>query len=151
MSVCLFLASDNKLKTYSPPKEYPLEINLDNGEIYDGGADDNFFLTEFSNGEICTDRKNAVCLEWNYTNGRALQLIRYIKDALKQAESIELWKIWNDYYYEYDESPVVHKKTVTASELSTEDIKSLILSDIFNKPDKLHPNRPSFYCLIVTR
>ena len=33
MSVCTFIASDSPLREVSPEKEYPLEINLDNGTI----------------------------------------------------------------------------------------------------------------------
>ena len=47
MSVCTFIASNCPLKEVTPEKEYPLEINLDNGTINDGGADDNFFLLQF--------------------------------------------------------------------------------------------------------
>lgn len=40
MSVCTFIASDCPLKEAAPVQDYPLEINLDNGQIYDGDADD---------------------------------------------------------------------------------------------------------------
>ncbi len=136
MSVCIFLASDSPLKTHSPSKEYPLEINVDTGEVFDGGADDNFFLYDFSDVQSCSDKKFGVCLEWNYTDGRCEKLIDYIKDALTDAETAELWKIWNGYYYEYDESPVIHKKIVSVSDLSLELVKQLVDSDIFNKPTK---------------
>ena len=44
MSVCTFIASDCPLKEAAPVQDYPLEINLDNGQIYDGDADDNYSL-----------------------------------------------------------------------------------------------------------
>ena len=44
MSVCTFLASDYPLPEVAPAQEYPLEINIDSATIYDGGADDNYFL-----------------------------------------------------------------------------------------------------------
>ena len=44
MSVCTFLASDSPLSEVASTQEYPLEINIDTGTIYDGGADDNYFL-----------------------------------------------------------------------------------------------------------
>lgn len=151
MSVCIFLASDSPLKTYSPPEEYPLEVNVDTGEIYDGGADNNFFLHNFEEVQSYSDKKFGVRLEWNYTDARAKYLIDYIKEALRSTESVELWNVWLAYYYEYDESPVIHKRTIAASELSVEDIKTLINSDNFNTPDKRYPDKPSFYRLILTR
>lgn len=151
MSNCIFLASDSPLKTYSPLKEYSLKINIDTGEIFDSGADDNFFLYDFGEVQSYSDKKFGVCLEWNYTDERAKKLIEYIKDALKNSESVELWNVWLSYYYEYDESPVTHKQTVSFSALSIEDIKNFISSDNFNVPDKRYPDRPSFYRLIITQ
>lgn len=151
MSVCVFLASDCLLKQFSPPKEYPLVIDADSGTIYDGGADDNFYLYNFDDVKSYTDKNFGVSLEWNYTDERAKKLIEYIKDALKNAESIELWKVWLTDYYEYDESPVIHKRITSVSELSIDDIKEITSSDIWNMPDKRYPNRPSFYRLIINR
>lgn len=48
MSVCTFIASDFPLKEVSPVQDYPLEINLDDGQIYDGDADDNYSLLPFT-------------------------------------------------------------------------------------------------------
>ena len=44
MSVCTFIASDYPLQEAAPGQEYPFEINIDTGTIYDGGMDDNYFL-----------------------------------------------------------------------------------------------------------
>ena len=44
MSVCTLIASDCPLPAVAPPREYPLHINIDDGTIYDDGADDNYFL-----------------------------------------------------------------------------------------------------------
>ncbi|MBQ2902108.1 MAG: hypothetical protein IJE49_09715 [Agathobacter sp.] len=116
MSVCTFIASDSPLREVSPEKDYPLEINLDNGTINDGGADDNFYLLTFENLRDYTDKTYGVYLEWNYTDGRAEQIIKYIKEALKETDSKEI-----------DDA------------------------EIWNKPDKQMPSRPSFYRLIITR
>ena len=74
MSKCIFLASDCPLENYSPSKEYPIEINVDTGEIFDGGADDNFFLNSFKDTQSYSDKKFGVCLEWNYTDGRKINM-----------------------------------------------------------------------------
>ena len=47
MSACKFIASDIPLTEFVPSQDYPRYINIDNGTIYDGGADDNYFLTSF--------------------------------------------------------------------------------------------------------
>ena len=47
MSLCTFIASDRPLREVAPQKEYPLVVNVDEGTVYDGGADDNFFPAYF--------------------------------------------------------------------------------------------------------
>ena len=84
MSVCKFIASDVPLIEFAPAQDYPLHIDVDNGTIYDGGADDNYFLNTFSDVADYTDKKYAVSIEWNYTDGRAKQIIEYIKNALQK-------------------------------------------------------------------
>ena len=151
MSVCTFIASDMPLPEVKPPQEYPLAINVDTGTIYDGGADENFFLLAFPRVEEYTGKKYGVYLEWNYTDGRAKEIIEYIRAALRDTDSVELWRVWLADYYEYEDSPVVHRKTITADALTVEDIKEIEKADIWNTPDKIYPNRPSFYCLTIVR
>ena len=57
MSVCTFIASDFPLKEVAPVRDYPLEINLDDGEMYDGDADDNYSLLSFTDVWEYTDKK----------------------------------------------------------------------------------------------
>ena len=40
MSVCTFIASDCRLPEVTPMQEYPVEINVDTGMIFDGGMDE---------------------------------------------------------------------------------------------------------------
>lgn len=151
MSVCTFLASDYPLPEVAPAQEYPLEINIDSATIYDGGADDNYFLLPFLDVSDYTDKKYGVSLEWDYTDGRAEQILKYIKEALEKSETIELWHVWLMDYYEYEDSPVIHKRTVTIDEMTVQNIYELTHADIWNRPDKYMPARPSFYCLKITR
>lgn len=149
MSVCIFIASNSPLREVSPSKEYPLHINVDEGTIYDGGADDNFFLLNFEDVDSYTNKKYGVVLEWRYTDGRAKKVLEYIKQALEQEDTIEIWKVWLMDYYEYDERPVIHKRTIPFSDVTVEDLKNLDGSEIWNHPDKRNPGRPSFYCLTI--
>ena len=151
MSICRFIASDSPLSAFSPSKNYPLHINIEKGTIDDGGADDNYFLTTFANVEDYTHKKSAVSLEWDYTDGRAKQIIAYIKTALQESDHIEFWTVWLMDYYEYEDRPFVHRKTISISELTTEHIKEMNNAVIWNTPDKMYPERPSFYCLTITR
>jgi len=151
MSVCTFIASDYPLAEVVPTQDYPMEINVDTGMIYDGGADDNYFLLAFRDVADYTDKKYGVYLEWNYTEGRAEQILNYIRAALENTELVELWHVWLMDYYEYEDSPVIHKQTISIGEMTIRDIFELDNADIWNSPDKHIPSRPSFYCLKVTR
>lgn len=151
MSVCTFIASELPLTEVVPVQDYPLEINIDDGTIYDGGADDNYFLFFFTNAKDYTDKKNGVYLEWHYTEGRAKQIIEYIKNALQNTTSIELWHVWLMDCYEYEDRPVIHRQTIYIDELTTKHIKEIDDAEIWNTPDKMYPNRPSFYCLEIKR
>lgn len=150
MSVCRLIAADVPLPEWMPSQKYPLEINVDTGTIYDGGADDNFFLHSFPYTEDYTGRAYGVSLEWNYTEGRAQQIINYIRDALEETNTVELWSVWLMDYYEFEERPYIHRKTVSIQDLTIEHIKEIDQAEIWNTPDKRYPDRPSFYCLTIT-
>ena len=151
MSVCTFIASDSPLRAVAPLQDYPLDIDLDNGAIYDGDADDNYFLHIFTDVADYTNKKYGVFLEWNYTEGRAKRIIEYIKDALLDTDSVELWCVWLMNYYEFEDRPVIHRRTISIEELTEKHIKEIDDAQIWNTPDKMYPNRPSFYCLKIKR
>jgi len=150
MSSCKFIASDMPLAEFSPVQAYTFEINLDNGRIYDGGADDNFHLLQFEDVRNYSDKNYGVYLEWNYTEGRAKQIIEYIKSALQETDSIEFWHVWLMDFYEHWERPFVHRKEIMLEQLSAEHIEKLDSAKIWNTPDKSYPDRPSFYCLTIS-
>jgi len=151
MSVCTFLASDHPLPPAEPSQDYPLEINIDAGTIYDGGTDDNFFLLPFPDVQTYTQKPYGVCLEWRYTPGRAEQIIEYIKEALQFSDTVELWHIWLLGWWEYEDRPVIHSRTISISELTPDDLKRLDDAPIWNTPDKRNPERPSFYRITITQ
>ncbi len=151
MSVCKFIASDMPLQEFAPSQDYPMHINIDTGVIYDGDADDNYFLIPFANVKDYTTKNYGVYLEWNYTDGRAKQMIEYIRTALQKSDEIEFWHVWLMDYYEYEDRPFIHKKTISINELTTDHIKEIDTAEIWNTPDKMYPERPSFYCLTITR
>jgi len=151
MSACILIASDFPLPEAAPSQEYPLEVNIDNGTIYDGDADDNFYLNTFADVREYTDREYGVCLEWNYTDGRAGRLIEYIKNVLQNTDSVELWRVWLMDFYEFEDRPFLHRKVISVRELTAAHIREIDHAVIWNTPDKMYPERPSFYCLTITR
>ena len=78
------------------------------------------------------------------TDGRAEQILDYIRTALEEVEQVEVWKVWLMDYYEYEDSPVIHKRTISIGEMTIQNMKKIEDADIWNKPDKYLPNRPSF-------
>ena len=78
MSACIFFASDAPLPEVFPPPEYDyLAINVDDGTIDDGGADDNFALRTYPDSFLYTDKAFAVCLDWAYyTEGPQIRALR---------------------------------------------------------------------------
>ena len=151
MSACTFIAADIPLQEMKPSKKYPIHIDIDKGTIEDGGSDDNFFLLSFPDVQDYTTKKYGVYLEWYYTDGRAEQILKYIRETLNETESVELWHVWLMDYYEYEDSPIVHKRKIAVNEMTSKDIYELDNADIWNRPDKNIPSRPSFYCLKITR
>lgn len=148
MSVCTFIASNSPLPSVSPSKEYPVSINIDTGVIDDGGADDNFYLNEFQDVDLYSDKKYGVYLEWNYTDARAENIINYLKESLKNDDFVELWHVWLMDYYEYEDRPIIYHSSISIDDLTTQDIKEFDNEKIWNNKD--YPNRPSFYCLTIT-
>lgn len=151
MSVCTFIAADHSLPLVCPPQDFPLEINVDTGVIYDGGADENFRLLSFPDVSVYTNKCYGVQLEWQYTPGRAHRIISYIQDALQHTDVVELWHIWLLGWWEWEDRPVVHSRTIPISSLTAEDIKALDDAPIWDIPDKHNPERPSFRRIIITR
>lgn len=47
--------------------------------------------------------------------------------------------------------PKIHKPSISINEMTIQDIKEIDNAEIWNKPDKQLPSRPSFYRLIITR
>lgn len=147
MSQCIFIAADTPLPEVTPSQDYPLHINLNTGTVSDGGANDNYVLFAFDEVEIYSEKKYGVQLELHqFTDGRAEQIIDYIRTALMQSDSVEIWNVWLSGYWEFDDRPHVCKRTVPIDELTTEDIKEIVQAENWDNKDH---NRPRFYCLEV--
>ena len=145
MSACTFLAADCPLPEHRPARDYPLHIDLDRKVIEDGGADDNFFLHPFREMGAYTDKAYAVSLEWYYTEGRAGRIIDYIRRAMEQTDCIQLWRVWLQDWYDFEERPYIIKSALSPEELSPADLRELEEAVIWKGQDP----RPRFYCLEI--
>ena len=81
----------------------------------------------------------------------AERILFYIQNLLKSAESVELWRVWLMDYWEFEDRPYMHTSVCRFRDLTEEQIIALDRAEVWNKPDKNNPERPSFYRLIVTR
>ena len=93
------------------------EINEDNESHY---------------GRMYTKKKFISSIQWKYTEDRAVKLIDYIQEHLKQAEEIELWHTWMD----DEQSPT--ENCINQKDLTVADIKSSIGEFGFVNPKCLH-------------
>lgn len=149
MSNCIFIASDHPLPEVTPSQEYPLEINLDTGTIFDGGADDNYFLLSFDEVDIYCQKKYGVYLELpQWTPGRARRIIDYIRTALMQTDSVEIWNVWLSDDWAFEDRPHLCKQTLSMDQLTPEDIQEITQAENWDGKDQ---NRPWFYCLEILK
>ena len=145
MSVCTFLAADCPLPEYHPARDYPLHIDLDRGVIEDGDAEDNFHLYPFRDVSAYTDKACGMELEWRYTEGRARQLLAYICRALEQTDCVQMWQVWLQDHWEFEERPRIHKSVLLWDEATASDLQALVEAEIWTPGDP----RPGFYCLEI--
>ncbi len=149
MSKCVFIAADSPLPEVRPSHNYPHRFNVDTGVIYDSGADDDYSLWQFSEVGIYCKKKYGVSLELDiYTEGRAKQIIDYIKAAFLHTDSVEFWNVYLIGYWEFDDRPYIHKRTVHIDELTVNDIKEINEAENWNNKDT---NRPSFYGIEIIK
>ncbi len=124
-----------------------VNINIDTRTIEDGDFDDDFALLPLSpvTDDIWTEKEYRVSLEWHgYTEGRARGVIAYIREHLKEADTLEIWRIWMG----YAEKPIVRTRMIPIGQLAPEDIQALEQQEL---PEPLEPYElPVQYRLIVT-
>ncbi len=124
MSYFTYIASDYPLPTVErTDREITIEIDTETGEVFDGDFEDDFALYPAEGlSDVCTEKKYAVYLEWSYyTEGRAKNIIEYIKENLKHTDEVELWHIWSGAGDIFN----VHTKNIPMESLSPEMIREL--------------------------
>ena len=76
------------------------------------GADDHYYLLPFDEVDLYCEKKYGVYLELpQFANGRAEQITTYIRTALMQAGSVEIWDVWLSGYWEFGDRPHICKRT----------------------------------------
>lgn len=98
MSYITYIASDYPLPVVErPDREVSIVLETGRGVVSDGDFDDDFALYPGEGlSDVRTEKKYAVCLEWwRYTEGRAKNIIQYIKENLEHTDEVELWHIWS--------------------------------------------------------
>lgn len=124
MSYCTYIASDYPLPTVErPDREICIEFDTETGEVFDGDFEDDFSLYPAEClSDVRTEKKYAVYLEWSYyTEGRAKNIIEYIKENLTHTDEVELWHIWSGAGEIFN----VHTKNVPIASLCPEMIREL--------------------------
>lgn len=124
MSYFTYIASDYPLPTVQrPDRELSIEFDTETGSVFDGDYEDDFALYPAEGlSDVRTEKKYAVYLEWNYyTEGRAKNIIEYIKDNLMHTDEVEIWRIWTGAGEIFN----VHTKNIPLAELCPEMIREL--------------------------
>lgn len=102
-----------------------LHFNTKTKEPEDGNFDDNFSIRPFPPEEVFgihTEKPYCAKLEWHrYTEGRAENILIYIREHLQSADELEIWHVWLDDY----ETPVFKRNEYLLSELTTTVLKEL--------------------------
>ena len=124
MSYFTYIAYDYPLPTVErPDRESIIEFDTETGVVFDGDFEDDFalYLAECLS-DVRTEKKYAVYLEWSYyTEGRAKNIIEYIKENLRHTDEVELWRIWSGVGELFN----VHTKRFSVDSLTPELIREL--------------------------
>lgn len=101
-------------------------------------------IREFQRADICDDlytqKRFLAYLEWDYTESRAENLIRYLQAHLLNAYEIELWRIWLGQWFD-DGMPRIKKHHINIEQLTCLDLEK-----VFGKNNHEFPE-----CIIVSR
>lgn len=111
-----------------------IHFNKETKELEDGDFDDDFSIRPFPPTEVfgihtekpfCAE----VCLH-RYTDGRAENILKYIREYMQKAEELEIWHVWLDDY----ETPLLKRKELLLSDLSVSTLKELEEMQLTIKP-----------------
>ena len=99
-------------------------MDPENGIWEDCGYENDFAICPMEKSEdILTEKAYCASLEWSrYTKGRAMQVIRYIREMLAHTPQVEIWKIWMGASYP---PPSIRKVRILAEQLDADVLEKL--------------------------
>ncbi len=130
MSVCTFLATNVPLPEVLPKSD----------------EDDSFFLFPFDEAGLYTNQKHALLPEWNCTEEQSHRLIQYLREALRSAETVELWHVWLVDGWDYEDRPVFRHASLAIDDLLPEHLRELDDKEVLERA-----GRSTAYCLSITK
>jgi len=89
------------------------------GELVIAKCDSNDPYME--NIKIYTNKPYIYSVDFTYSQKRGNELLKHMKDNIKEGTTMELWTIW------LDEKDNIEPKTVSKDEVSTDDLKEMYL------------------------
>lgn len=106
-------------------------IDTENGTLDDGGFDDDFEIYDMGDryGPTESEKEYKVVIECSLTEGRAKNILEYIRAQLQHSNEIELWSIWLG---DYDQK-------ISWYEAKIEEFTAEDLMEIADLPLKQHP------------
>lgn len=117
-------------------------IDVDHSTVSDNGFDDDFAIWTIEDGESLAPAKPCrAYIEWLIgTEGRAEQVIGYLKEQLENTDEIELWHIWQDGTKRF----AIQTRRIAIDDLRPADIIELDDREVYAEP-------LTRYCLRITR
>ena len=129
MSACTLLAADVPLETGRRPGLY---------------------MDVYPYIDAYTERQYGVWLDIEDDRGPE-SLLEYLAGLLRRTDSAELWRVWvgNEYCWDldFDERPVIRRRSSSAGELSAADLCELCNADVFLRGSR----RAVFNTVYITR
>lgn len=106
-------------------------IDTENGTLDDGGFYDDFEIYDMGDryGPTESEKEYKVVIECSLTEGRAKNILEYIRAQLQHSNEIELWSIWLG---DYDQK-------ISWYEAKIEEFTAEDLMEIADLPLKQHP------------
>ena len=116
---------------------YDVSIVIDpvNYIIDDGGHDDDLAILPLEkSADIFTQKPYCVCLEWQFTKGRANRLIEYLREHLEHTTELEIWHIWMMNHDNDDYPPKIRNSKTSIDGLTADDIEKIEATEPWREP-----------------
>lgn len=139
-----FLLQDEKTDQNDPAMLLftdSFQIDTENGIWEDRAYDDDFSICPMEkSADILTQKEYCASVQWNrYTKGRAMRIIRYIREMLTHTPQVEIWNIWMGCSYP---PPKIRKVKISVEELDADALERLVAFEIWKTKRVTRPEIP---------